>query len=119
MNRTVTTLRWTARSFSVLILAFWGFFIVAHLLGDAGRPSRPLVVRDYALITAMLAWLAGLALAWRHELIGAVTALAAIAVAACLNPWAVAGLGVLPLAAALLFLLTWWLGRMPSRRPAA
>jgi hypothetical protein len=29
-----------------------------------------------------------------------------------------AGLGVLPLFAALLFLLAWWIGRMPSRQRA-
>lgn len=119
MNRTVTTLRWTARSFSLLILVFWGFFIVAHLIGDAGQSSRPLVARDAAQIAAMLFGLAGLALAWRYELAGAVVTLASAAVAACLNPRAVTGLAVLPLVAALLFLVAWRIGRAASPQPAA
>lgn len=119
MNRTVTTLRWTARSLSVLILLVWGFFILAHLLGEAGRPSRPLAAGDAVLITTMLLGLAGLALAWRHELAGAVVTFASAAVAACLNPRAVTGLAVLPLVAALLFLIAWRIGRASSPQPAA
>lgn len=119
MNRTVSALRLTARLLSALILVFWGFFILAHLLGDAGHPSRPITVGDAAQIALMLLELAGLALAWRHELAGAVATLAAAVIAACFNPHAVTGLGMLPALAALLFLLAWWTGRALRRRQAA
>ncbi|HMO64939.1 MAG TPA: hypothetical protein PKE47_06910 [Verrucomicrobiota bacterium] len=119
MSRTASALRWTARSLSLLVLAFWGFFLAAHLLGDAGQSSRPLAVRDAAQIAAMLLGLAGLALAWRYELAGAVVTLASAAVAACLNPRAMTGLAALPLVAALLFLIAWRIGRAASPQPAA
>lgn len=116
---TARAFRWTARGFSLLILLFWGGFIVAHLLGDAGRPARPLGVHDAAQIALMLLGLGGLALAWRHEPSGAAITLAATAGAVLLNPRAVTGLGALPLVAALLFLLAWHLSRPYTRRAAA
>ncbi|MFN0069201.1 MAG: hypothetical protein ACKVYV_16395 [Limisphaerales bacterium] len=103
----------------MLILLVWGYFILANLLGEAGRPSRPLTAGDAALITTMLAGLAGLALAWRHELAGAGVTLASVAIAAYLNSRAATGLAVLPLVAALLFLIAWSIGRAPSPQPAA
>lgn len=116
---TARAFRWTARGFSLLVLLFWGGFIVAHLLGDAGRSVRPLGVHDAAQIALMLLGLGGFAFAWRHEAAGAVVTLAATTGAALLNPRAVTGFGALPLVAALLFLLAWHLGRACSRRAAA
>jgi hypothetical protein len=40
MNRTVIIVRWIARIISVLILLFWGYFIVAHLIDDAAQFRR-------------------------------------------------------------------------------
>jgi len=70
--------RWSARVLSILLLSFWGFFIVAHLVGDAGRATRPLNWIDYFLLTAMVAWLAGLVLAWKWELLGGLLSLVAL-----------------------------------------
>jgi hypothetical protein len=66
-----TTLRWSARILSALILLFWSFFIVASLAGDEGRSSRPLMTSDYISLTAMVISLAGLGVAWKWERIGA------------------------------------------------
>jgi hypothetical protein len=41
--------RWSARLLSALIVLFWGFFMVAHLVGDAGQASRPLTSNDYII----------------------------------------------------------------------
>lgn len=105
-----TAARWSARILSGLILLFWGFFLAAHLLGDEGRPSRPLNSADYAIFASMLASLAGLAVAWRWELAGAVTTLLAIVVCAALNWKVLVFPGTLILVAALLFLTAWWIG---------
>lgn len=59
-----TTARWGARFMSALILLFWSYFIVAHLVGDAGRASRPLNLNDYISLTTMVLSLVGLGVAW-------------------------------------------------------
>jgi hypothetical protein len=106
-----TVVRWSARLLSGLILLFWGFFLAAHLLGDEGRPSRPLTAADYAIVTSILVALSGLAVAWRWELAGAVTTLLAIAVCAALNWKVLVFPGTLIPVTALLFLSAWWIGR--------
>src|SRR5262245_13096281 len=73
-----TAARWSARILSGLILLCWGFFLAAHLVGDAGQPSRPLHAADYVIVATLVAALAGLAAAWRWELAGAVTTLLAM-----------------------------------------
>jgi len=115
MNKTVShvriaaCVRWAARGLSALLLLFWGFFLVAHLFGGEGQPSRALTSRDRILFGMMLLWLFGLALAWKWELAGALLTLAAFAVAAGINPRVASGLSLLPPLAALAFLLSWWL----------
>jgi hypothetical protein len=105
-----TALRWSARTLSALILLFWGYFMVAHLVGDAGRASRPLVMGDYLLLTAMAVWLAGLAAAWKWELIGALTTLSAVLLGAVIN-WRTLVPGSIIILASVLFLLSWWLNK--------
>jgi hypothetical protein len=116
MNSSVSAraARWTARILSGLILLFWGFFLVAHLLGDEGRPSRPLTAADYAIVASVAAALVGLGMSWRWELAGAVTTLLAIAVCAALNWKVLIFPGTLIPVAALLFLTAWWIGRRRS-----
>ena len=114
MNRAAIIVRWIARTLSVLILLFWGYFIVAHLFGNAAQSSRLLTASDTVQFSMVLLWLVGLAIAWRWELIGAIVTLAAVLVSALINPGAVAGPGMLPPINALLFLFCWWLSR-PSR----
>src|SRR5262245_53664778 len=77
--------RRSARILSALILSFWGFFIVAHLVGEEGRSSRPLVMSDYISLTAMVVSLAGLGVAWKWERIGAAMTLGAVLIGAIVN----------------------------------
>ena len=114
MNRTVTTIRWIARILSVLIILFWGIFIVGSFLDSirGGHPSGPLSMHDRMGLTLMFAWLLGLAFAWRWELAGAALTLAAFLIEAFFINWrVVAGFGILPPITALLFLIVWWMGR--------
>jgi len=115
MNKTLLTVRWTARILSLLILLFWGYFIAAHLLGSAAQPSRPLTSNDFIQVSMMLLWLAGLAVAWRWELAGAVITLIAVLIAGWINPGAVGGLGILPPIAGVLFLCCGWMSRASHR----
>ena len=77
--------RWAARALSAALLLFWGFFLAAHVLGDAGDPSRSLTWGDYVIVGAMLVSLVGLAVAWRWEAAGAITALLGVVVGAAIN----------------------------------
>lgn len=108
MKTGVSAARWSARILSGLILLFWGFFLTAHLLGDELRPST---AADSAILASLAAALAGLALAWRWELAGAVTTLLAIAVCAALNWKVLVFPGTLIPVAAVLFLTAWWISR--------
>jgi hypothetical protein len=103
-------LRWTARGLSALILLVWGVFLIAHLVGDAGRASRPLNGDDYIVLAAMGGWLAGLALAWKWELAGGALTLAAVVTGAAVNWGVVMFPGTLVPVAGALFVLSWWLG---------
>ncbi|MEW6160490.1 MAG: hypothetical protein AB1813_23915, partial [Verrucomicrobiota bacterium] len=88
-NPTVRIVRWIARILSVLIILFWGYFIVAHLLGGGVEALRPVTWNDSVQLWMMLLWLFGLAVAWRWELVGAVAALTGALIGALLNPNAV------------------------------
>ncbi len=109
-----TAARWGARLLSGLILLFWGFFLVAHLAGDEGRPSRPLNAADYVIVASIAAALTGLAVAWRWELAGAVTTLFAMVVCAALNWKVLIFPGILIPLAAVLFLAAWWVSHRRS-----
>jgi len=114
MNRTARTVRWIARILSVLIILFWGIFIVGSFVSSirGEHSSGPLSMHDRIGLTLMFAWLLGLALAWKWELVGAALTLAAILIHAFfINPRVVEGLGMLPPITALLFLFCWWTGR--------
>ena len=110
--------RWAARIFSALILLFWGFFIVADLLGDGEEASRPLNASDYVGLITMGAWLIGLAVAWKWEFIGGITALVAFVIAAAANSNVLSFLFlIIPITAAL-FLASWWMRRERRDGPA-
>lgn len=106
-----TFVRWTARVLTCLSVLFFGFFLIAHLVGDAGRSSRPLNWNDYIMLTTLVTSLVGLLLAWNRERIGAGIALTAIMICAVLN-WKVLVFpgGLIP-TTALLYLLSWWMKR--------
>ena len=105
----VMPVRWSARVLSGLIALFYGFFLVAHLIGDAGRPSRPLNWNDYIILTTLVISLVGLLLAWKWEFIGAAITLFAILVCAAVN-WRVLVFpgALIPITAAL-YLFSWWM----------
>lgn len=106
-----TGLRWGARSLSALILLFWGFFIVAHLVGDAGRASRPLNTNDYLIMTTLGISLTGLGLAWKWELAGGLLTLGAVLLCALTNWRVLVFPGTLIPVTACLFLLSWWMNK--------
>lgn len=114
MNKVVL---WGARSLSVLIILFWGYFILGHLLGGAGSPSRPLTTSDYLGITAMVVSLVGLAASWKWELAGSLVTLGAVLIGAVVNWRVLIFPGTLIPITALLFLLVWWMNRAGRSEP--
>lgn len=106
-----TATRWGARLLSALILLFWGFFIVAHFVGDAGGSSRPLNINDYIIMTTLGLALSGLGLAWKWELAGGFLTLGAVALCALANWKVLVFPGALIPVTACLYLLSWWLNR--------
>lgn len=105
----VASARWTARLLSGLLVLFFGFFLLAHLLGDQGRSSRPLVWNDYVMLATVVISLVGLMLAWRWELAGAVITLIAIALCAVVNWRVLVFPGALIPFTAILYLISWWI----------
>ena len=81
----LTLVQWSARILSGLIVLFFGFFLVAHLLGDQGGPTRPLVWGDYVILTTLIVSLFGLIVAWKWRFTGAAIALVAILACALVN----------------------------------
>jgi hypothetical protein len=107
--------RWGARLLSALILLGWGFFAIAHLVGDAGAASRPLTFSDYLGLAMMSFSMAGLGAAWKWERGGAALTLVAVLLGALVN-WRVLAfpLSLVPITASL-FLLSWWMSRTRSK----
>jgi len=105
----VTLVRWSARALSGLIVLFYGFFLVAHLFGEQGQPSRALVSSDYIILATLIASLVGLMLAWKWELIGAAVTLIAILICAAVNWKVLMFPGTLIPLTALLYLFSFWL----------
>lgn len=107
----VTLVRWTARTLTCLLVLFFGFFLVAHLIGDQGRPSRTLNSNDYVILTTLVISLLGLLLAWKRERIGALLALIAILICAVINWRVLVFPGTLIPITAMLYSLSSWLRR--------
>ena len=107
-----TTLRWVARILGGLIVVFWGMFLVAHLVGDAGTSSRPMAWQDYAIVASLVTSLVGLVLAWKWEGIGAAITLVSVAVCAAFNSRALVFPGTLIPITALLFASTRWIRQL-------
>lgn len=104
-------IRWSARLLSALILAFWGFFIVANFVGDAERATRPLNTADYVIMTTLGFSLAGLAVAWKWERAGGLLTLCAVTLCALVNWRVLVFPGLLIPVTACLFLLSWWMNK--------
>lgn len=107
----ITVTKWTARVLTCLIVLFFGFFLLAHLIGDEGRPSRPLTWSDYLILTTLVGSLIGLLLAWRWERLGAAIALIAIVICAAVNWRVLIFPGTLIPFTALLYSISWWMRR--------
>lgn len=107
----IAVLRWIARILGSLIVFFFGFFLIAHLIGDQGRASRPLVWNDYVILVTLVVSLVGLLLAWKWEFAGAALALIAILACAAVNWRILVSPGALIPISCLLYLLSWRLGR--------
>src|SRR5687767_1433613 len=105
----VTLVRWSARALSGLIVLFYGFFLVAHLVGEQRRPPRPFVLNDYIMLATLVASLVGLMLAWKWQLIGAAVTLIAILICAAVNWKVLMFPGTLIPLTALLYLFSFWL----------
>lgn len=108
--------RWAARGISLVVLAIWGFFIVAHLIsglsGEGEEASRSLRTDDYVGFTAMGAWLVGLMVGWRWEFLGGTIVIVAFVVSAVVNPNVLLFPFLLIPTAGLLFLVSCWIRRM-------
>src|SRR5215510_12104475 len=100
--------RWSARVLSGLIVLFFGFFLIAHLIGDQGQASRPLVWSDYVILATLVVSLLGLLVAWKWEVAGAAIALVAVLACAIVNWKILVSPGALIPVSALLYLLSWW-----------
>lgn len=122
LNRAVptreTAIRRAARILSVLILLFWGFFIIAHIFGDEGFAPVPLKASDYVGLITMAAWLLGLAVAWKKEFIGGLITLIAFAIAAVNDSNVLSFPILLVPITAVLFLAGWWMRRVRLGRIA-
>jgi uncharacterized membrane protein (GlpM family) len=105
----VVLIRWSARILSGLIVLFFGFFLVAHLIGDQGRPTRAVAWGDYVILATLVASLVGLLLAWKWEFAGAAVTLVAILVCAIVNWRILVSPGALILISSLLYLISWWI----------
>jgi|SRR5687768_8775818 len=105
----VAVVRWSARILSGLIVLFFGFFLVAHLIGDQGQASRPLSSSDYVILATLVVSLVGLLLAWKWELAGAAIALIAILVCAVVNWRVLVFPGTLIPITSVLYFISWWI----------
>lgn len=111
-----TVTRWTARALTCLVVLFFGFFLIAHLVGDHGSGSRPLIWADYVMLTTLVGSLVGLLLAWRWESTGAAIALIAIVICAVVNWRVLVFPGTLIPITALLYSVSWATSRRPFSR---
>lgn len=104
----VAVVRWSARILSGVVVLFFGFFLLAHLIGDQGRASRHLAWSDYAILVTLVVSLVGLLLAWKWEFAGAAIALIAILICAVVNWRVLVFPGALLPISSVLYLISWW-----------
>jgi hypothetical protein len=119
IHAALPVVRWGARILSVPILLFYGWFLIAHLFGDEGRPSRPLVWADYAILAAVVVSLVGLAVAWKWEMLGGALTLTAVSACAFLNWGVLLFPGTLIPVAAVMFLACAWMSGAPRSEQAS
>ncbi len=113
----IKTLRWTARVLSAMILLIWGSLFLADLFGKNNHQgSSAIDFKDFSYLALMVISILGLVFAWKWELPGAIVALAAFIINAAINP-RIMGLYIhffIP-ALAIIYILVWWMSRVPLR----
>jgi hypothetical protein len=119
IHTAVPVVRWGARILSVPILLLWAWFLTAHLFGDGGHASRPLVPSDYGIMMAVVVSLVGLVVAWKWELLGGALTLAAVSACALLNWRVLVFPGTLIPVAAVMFMAFGWMSGAPPGEPAS
>jgi len=108
-------LRWSARGLSVLLLGFFGLFILAHVAKDGVDFSR-FTGEELVMTAALFAMLIGLIVAWFKELPGGLLTLAGYVLFAAIDGFGVIGTPFTALVlVALLFLSAWLAGRRRSK----
>lgn len=112
-SRPIKVTRWSARILGLLLILLVLFFMIAEGLTENRPNAEPTPIIN---IIAGVLMLGGLGLAWKWELLGALTSLVGFVGGVISNPDALTRLGM-PLFAApsLLLLLCWWLSK--SRQP--
>ena len=73
--KTRKIIRWIARIWAALMVAFMLFMFIAHIVEDGIGPLTDLYIRDYLMIPSMVISLIGLALGWKWERLGGIMAL--------------------------------------------
>lgn len=111
----VSAVRWSARLLSILILFFWGFFLVAHVMGDDAKVDNSFFWRDIIALTALLTSIGGLLVAWKWEFSGAAFTILAVLVGAIINPYVLVFPGTMIPITAALFLSCWWMTKNEKR----
>ena len=74
---TASILRWTARSSALLVIGAFLLLLSGEIFSPHSGP--PAAFREWAGIGLLFAAIAGMVLAWRHELTGALLTLGALA----------------------------------------
>ncbi|MCK5793359.1 MAG: hypothetical protein KAH12_01535 [Anaerolineales bacterium] len=70
--KTRKIIRWIARIWAALMLAFMLFMFIAHIVEDGIGPEFSLTLRESLMMVSMFVSLAGLALAWKWERLGGI-----------------------------------------------
>jgi len=74
-TKTRKIIRWIARIWAALMVAFMLFMFIAHIIEDGIGPLTGLYIRDYFMMPSMVISLIGLALGWKWERLGGIMAL--------------------------------------------
>ena len=69
-KRVIQTIRWIARIWASLMVAFMLFMFGAHIIDDGIGPLDIFDIRDALMMLALITSLTGLAVGWKNERLG-------------------------------------------------
>ena len=69
-ERVIHTLRWIARIWAGLMVAFMLFLFIAHIVDDGIGSLDGFTIRDTLMMVALLSSLVGLVIGWKQERMG-------------------------------------------------